>query len=188
MKNIVIGTTALGLLLGLAGCGVSSLNVKFVEPKMAAFKGHGNRVIVGEGSLVGDVLAIEVLKNGKFQIAGHEMPISAPRAKGIEAKEPAASPAAPADPAAEPAAAAPAAAVAPQAPAPEPEPAGGYDYVFAVNTNTQFYTPKSNEYPATYSFSVTAKTGEIVYIKALSGGDLKLELAGTITEVAGLLL
>ncbi len=64
----------------------------------------------------------------------------------------------------------------------------GYDYVFSVNTSTNLYAPKSNDYPATYSFSVTAASGEIIYIKALSGGDLKLELASTLTELAGLLL
>lgn len=191
--GIVLVTALVGL--SATGCGVSTLNVKFVEPKIAQWKGKGNRVIVGEGTLVGDVLAIEVLKSGKFQIAGHTLPEAPKAAKTAppEAKPapaPVAAPVAPVEGAATPADAAPASEPA-QVAAPEPAARadeGAWDYVFSVNTNTRFYKPGTNDYPATYSFTVTARSGEIIYIKALSGGDLKAELALTIGEVAGLLL
>lgn len=208
--NKLLRIASVALLLGVGACAVPQLNVKYVDPKISEFKTKGNRVVVGEGSLVGDVLAIEVLKNGKFVIAGHELPREAKAKVAHAALEPSTRVAggslranllgAPPKPA--PAAAAPAdpATPAPTEPAPaateEPAPAaaeteapgGSYDYVFSVNTSTVLYAPKSNEYPALYSFSVTAASGEIIYIKALSGGDLKAELATTIGELAGLLL
>ncbi len=184
--------------------------MKFVEPNIAHFKAKGNRVVVAEGSLVSDVLAIEIMKTGKFVIAGHELPKEEPARKsaaiteqpplasyrsnllgaGPEAAAKASTTAATTAPAqAEPVPTSPPPAA--EAPASVAEPAasnGGYDYVFSVNTSTKAYAPKTNDYPATYSFSVTAASGEIIYIKALSGGDLKRELATTIAEVACLLL
>ena len=195
----MIRIAAISLLVGLSACSGPLLNVKFVEPNISHFKAKGNRVVVGEGSLVSDVLAIEVMKNGKFAIAGHELPKEQPkpklalRAPGQESWSARSNAfAAPAEtaPAAAPAAPETAPAAAPAAPA-APEvasPAGDFDYVFSVNTSTKLYAPQSNDYPATYSFSVTAASGEIIYIKALSGGDLKGELATTLGEVAGLLL
>ena len=198
----MIRVASVALVLGLAACGGPLLNVKFVEPNISHFKSKGNRVVVGEGSLVSDVLAIEVMKNGKFVIAGHELPkeekakaallpgrdssrvaSASMRSNAFGAPDsvPAAAPVA--VPAAAPEAAPPAPA-APEA----ASPSGDFDYVFSVNTSSRLYAPQSNDYPATYSFSVTAASGEIIYIKALSGGDLKGELASTLGEVAGLLL
>lgn len=179
------------LALGVAACNIAPLNVKFVEPKIATFKGHGNRVAVGEGSLVGDVLAIEIMKNGKFVLASRDLQGDTTPAEPAPA-EPAPAPAA-AEPEAAPAEGAPAVAEAAPAaePAPAPAPSGEQapiDYTFRVATITSVYDAGNNSYPATYSFSVTAKTGEIIYIKALSGGDLKVELAETVAELAGLLL
>lgn len=175
------------LALGVSACSVTPLNVKFVEPKIATFKGHGNRVAVAEGSLDGDVLAIQIMKNGKFVLASREL--KAAGAKEEVAAAPAPAPAAPPAPVEGATEGAP-------APAPPPAPAAAapaesgeaVDYTFRVATITDVYVPGSNSYPATYSFSVTAKTGEIIYVKALSGGDLKAELAATVAEVAGLLL
>jgi len=194
----MIRVASIALLLGLAACGGPVLNVKFVEPNISHFKAKGNRVVVGEGSLVSDVLAIEVMKNGKFVIAGHDLP-KEEKAKaalsphrdssrvasvslrtntfGAPDSAPAAAPVATPE-------ATPAALAAPEAAAPSAD----FDYVFSVNTSTRLYAPQSNDYPATYSFSVTAASGEIIYIKALSGGDLKGELASTLGEIAGLLL
>lgn len=178
---------AAALLLGVGACNFAPLNVKFVEPKIATFKGHGNRVAVAEGSLDGDVLAIQIMKNGKFTLASREM-------KAVESPKPAAAAPAAAPPAAPPAEGAPAeAAAAVPAPAAPPAPAAAesesaVDYTFRVASITSVYNTGSNSYPATYSFSVTAKSGEIIYIKALSGGDLKVELAETVAELAGLLL
>ena len=189
----LISLVSLALGLGAAACNLAPLNVKFVEPKIATFKGQGKRVAVAEGSLDGDVLAIEIMKNGKFTLASREL-------KAVEdAKPQAAAPAAPAPaaPAAAPTEGAPADAVA-AAPAPPASPApaeaapaeseAAVDYTFRVASITSVYNTGSNSYPATYSFSVTAKSGEIIYIKALSGGDLKVELAETVAELAGLLL
>lgn len=61
------------------------------------------------------------------------------------------------------------------------------DYLFNVNTLV-WVNPEANVMPITYSFSVVTKTGEIVYIKALDGGDMKHEFQATLTELSGLLL
>ena len=201
----MIRTALFAVLVGMAACS-PMFNVKFVEPNIAHFKAKGNRVVVPDSSLVSDVLVIELLKSGKFVIAGHELPNdeatgkaaslnrqpssrAAYRSNELGAGPEAAPNAAPTEPAkAEPAPTNPAPSTEPEA-APAAHPAaktGSYDYIFSVYTKTP--QPKSNDYPVTYSFSVTAASGEIIYIKALSGGDLKLELASTIAEVAGLLL
>ncbi|MEO8903923.1 MAG: hypothetical protein ABI488_16505 [Polyangiaceae bacterium] len=194
----MIRLAALSLMLGVAACGMPALNVKFVEPNISQFKARGNRVVVGEGSLVSDVLAIEVMKNGKFQIAGHALPKEAgPSKVALSELDSAPRPNSPvprsnllaAADSAPAAASARAEASEPASPSPEAAPQGGnFDYIFSVNTSTKLYAPSSNSYPATYSFSVTAISGEIIYIKALSGGDLKTELSATLGEVAGLLL
>ena len=204
--NRMIRSTAVALLLGVSACGMPALNVKFVEPNISQFKAKGNRVVVGEGSLVSDVLAIEVMKNGKFVIAGHELPKETTKPKvalsELEAAPHSSSAMLRSNAFAAPAGAAPAGSAVPSVPAAAPEaappaaPAASeaapqsrdFDYVFSVNTSSKLYAPSSNSYPATYSFSVTAASGEIVYIKALSGGDLKTELSATLGEVAGLLL
>ena len=67
----LVSSMALGVSVG--ACNFAPLNVKFVEPQIASFKGHGNRVAVAEGSLDGDVLAIEIMKNGKFVLASREL-------------------------------------------------------------------------------------------------------------------
>src|SRR5450432_2742033 len=164
------------LALGIVGCGSRQLNVKFVEPGIAQYKAKGNRVSVGEGSLPGDLLAIEIMKNGKFILAS--------RAATLEPKgddKPAAP--AKADSSAAKAADSPVGAKAAEAAPAAEVPHTGIAYIFRVNTITNFYHPSSNSYPATYSFSVTARTGEIIYVKALTGADLKAELASTVTEL-----
>jgi hypothetical protein len=185
------------LALGSSACSLAPLNVKFVEPKIAGFKGHGNRIAVAEGSLDGDVLAIEIMKNGKFMLASRELKAAGAKdeiAAAPTAPAPAPAPAPPAAAEPAPAEGAPAEGAPTAAPTPAPaaaapaESSAPVDYTFRVSTITSLYNTGSNSYPATYSFSVTAKTGEIIYIKALSGGDLKVELAATVAEVAGLLL
>ena len=61
------------------------------------------------------------------------------------------------------------------------------NYRFAVNA---LYSPQAlqQSMPVTYSFSVVSTTGEIIYIKAISGGDMTNEFQATLSELAGLLL
>jgi hypothetical protein len=146
----------------LAACGAAQ-DIVYKDPDIAKYK-TGNRVILASGSLVSDVVMIEMLKHGKFALAGTSSD-AAPAAKDEIAK--------------------PGAKGAPATVKPDPN---SYDYIFRVNALVYNYMPQGNALGVRYSFSVTTKTGEIVYIKVIAGGDLKTSMAGTFTEVAALLL
>jgi hypothetical protein len=172
MKHLHLIAVAL-LLAVLSACGAAQ-DIVYKDPEIARYK-TGNRVMLASGSLVSDVVLIEMLKQGKFVLAG----------TSSEAPEEAKSAAAPA---AHGKAGATAAAPAPAKVAAAPASEGGYDYVFRVNALVYSYLPALNALGVRYSFSVTTKTGEIVYIRVIAGGDLKTSIAGTFAEVASLLL
>lgn len=155
------------LMLGmLAACGAAQ-DIVYKDPEIAKYK-TGNRVILASGSLVSDVVMIEMLKHGKFTLAGTAIE-AAPVAKAQPAPTKGGK-------------------AAPAAPAPVTADPNSYDYIFRVNALVYSYLPIQNALAVRYSFSVTTKTGEIVYIKVIAGGDLKTSMAGTFSEVASLLL
>lgn len=172
MKQARLIAAAL-LLAVLSACGAAQ-DIVYKDPEIAKYK-TGNRVVVASGSLVSDVVLIEMLKQGKFVLAGTTSDAPAP----AKAAAPAAT-----------AKAGKGGAVAAKADA-APAPAqseGGFDYVFRVNALVYGFLPAANALGVRYSFSVTTKTGEIVYIRVIAGGDLKTSIAGTFAEVASLLL
>jgi hypothetical protein len=168
MKHLHLIAVAL-LLAVLSGCGAAQ-DIVYKDPEIARYK-TGNRVMLASGSLVSDVVMIEMLKQGKFVLAGTSSEAPA------EAK-----------PATAAAGHGKAGAAAPAKVAAAPASEGGYDYVFRVNALVYSYLPALNALGVRYSFSVTTKTGEIVYIRVIAGGDLKTSIAGTFAEVASLLL
>lgn len=151
---------AAGLLLAtVTACGAPQDNFYFYkDPDIGKYK-TGNRVELSRSGIAEDIAVIELLKQGKFKLAADRTPTAA--------------------------AATPAAKGAEAAPAPSTD---GFDFIFRVAAAVGVYNVVNNSLPGLYSFSVTTKTGEIVYIKVLGAADLKVSIKETLDEVAGLLL
>ena len=64
----------------------------------------------------------------------------------------------------------------------------GGDYVVHINSLLYGYDPAKVALSGQYSISVTAKTGEIVFIRVMNAHDMKNVIPITLDEVAKLLL
>ncbi len=64
----------------------------------------------------------------------------------------------------------------------------GGDYVVRINSLLSSYDPAKVALGGQYSISVTAKTGEIVFIRVMGAFDMKNIIPITLEEVAKLLL
>jgi len=97
MKQARLIAAAL-LLAVLSACGAAQ-DIVYKDPEIAKYK-TGNRVVVATGSLVSDVVLIEMLKQGKFVLAGttSETPAESKAATAPEATARVARPSLPSPP------------------------------------------------------------------------------------------